>query len=56
MSLALGDFGTVARERLQVVVVIVAMIALGLAERAAKRAEPEHLLAEPYMKQLSTSG
>lgn len=37
MGLALGNFGTVVRERLQVLVLVVPLIALGLAERAARR-------------------
>ena len=37
MSLALGNFGTVVRERLQVQILVVPLIALGLAERAARR-------------------
>jgi len=37
MSLALGNFGVIARERLQVVVLVVPLIALGLAERTADR-------------------
>jgi hypothetical protein len=41
MGLALGNFGTVVRERLQVVVLVVPLIALGLAERKALRAEPD---------------
>jgi len=36
MSLALGNFGTIIRERLQVVVLVVPILALGLAERAAR--------------------
>ena len=40
LSLALANYGTVVRERLQVVLLIVPMIALGLAERAARRSEP----------------
>jgi hypothetical protein len=38
MGLALGNFGTVVRERLQVLVLVVPLISLGLAERAARRA------------------
>jgi hypothetical protein len=38
MSLALGNFGVIVRERLQVIVLIVPLIALGLAERASRRA------------------
>ncbi|MGI9080418.1 MAG: ArnT family glycosyltransferase [Acidimicrobiales bacterium] len=41
MSLALGNFGIIVRERLQVVVLVVPLIALGLAERASKRGSPE---------------
>jgi hypothetical protein len=37
MSLALGNFGTIVRERLQVIVLLVPLTALGLAERAAAR-------------------
>lgn len=35
MSLALGNFGTVVRERLQVIVLLVPLLALGLAQREA---------------------
>ncbi len=49
MSLALGNFGIVVRERLQVVVLIVPFIALGLAERRSRREEqdpePEEIVA-----------
>lgn len=41
MALALGNFGTVVRERLQVIVLVVPLIALGLAEREAARAPGE---------------
>jgi hypothetical protein len=41
MSLALGNFGTVVRERLQMLVLIVPLIALGLAERSARRSPAE---------------
>ena len=41
MSLALGNFGTVVRERLQVQVLLVPLIALGLAHRAARKAPAE---------------
>jgi 4-amino-4-deoxy-L-arabinose transferase-like glycosyltransferase len=41
LSLALANYGTVVRERLQVVVLIVPLIALGLSERAARRPEVE---------------
>lgn len=37
LSLALANYGTVVRERLQVVMLLVPMIALGLSERAARR-------------------
>ncbi len=37
LSLALGNYGTVVRERLQVIILIVPLIALGLSERAARR-------------------
>lgn len=37
LSLALGNFGIVVRERLQVFIFLVPLIALGLAERAARR-------------------
>lgn len=37
MSLALGNFGVIVRERLQVLVLIVPLMALGLAERASRR-------------------
>ena len=40
LSLLIGDFGTVLRERVQVVVLLVPFIALGLAQRGAK-SEPE---------------
>ena len=36
MSLALGNFGTVVRERLQVIVLVVPLIALGLANRGTE--------------------
>ena len=55
MSLALGNFGTVVRERLQVVVLIVPMIALGLAERSARRMRADQLPTEPDRKQLLPS-
>lgn len=41
MSLALGNFGIVVRERLQVQILVVPLIALGLAERARRRADRE---------------
>ena len=41
LSLALANYGVVVRERLQVILLIVPMIALGLAERASRRAQPE---------------
>ncbi len=41
MSLALGNFGTVVRERLQMQILVVPVIALGLAGRAARRGAPE---------------
>lgn len=37
LSLALGNFGIIVRERLQVLVLVVPLMAMGLAERAAKR-------------------
>jgi 4-amino-4-deoxy-L-arabinose transferase-like glycosyltransferase len=37
MGLALGNFGTVVRERLQLVILVVPLISLGLAQRAARR-------------------
>lgn len=37
LALAIGNFGTVVRERMQVVVLLVPIIALGLAERARRR-------------------
>ncbi|MDQ4133753.1 MAG: hypothetical protein M3179_11240 [Actinomycetota bacterium] len=40
LSLAVGNFGTVVRERVQVIVLIVPVIALGLSERAARRSRP----------------
>lgn len=47
MSLALGNFGVIARERLQIVVLVIPLIALGLAERAARRRAPEPVTDEP---------
>ena len=40
LSLALGNFGTVVRERLQVILLIVPLIALGLSERTSRRSAP----------------
>lgn len=40
LSLALGNFGTVVRERLQVILLLVPLIALGLSERAGRRVQP----------------
>lgn len=37
LALAIGNFGTVVRERMQIVVLMVPLIALGLAQRAASR-------------------
>ena len=46
MSLALGNFGTVVRERLQMIILIVPLIALGLARRASRRSTfPDPLVA-----------
>ena len=39
LSLALGNFGTVVRERLQVILLLVPLIALGLSGRANRRTE-----------------
>ena len=47
MSLALGNFGTVVRERLQVQVLVAPLIAVGLAERARRRAEDDAPAASP---------
>lgn len=52
MSLALGNFGVIARERLQVVVLVVPLIALGLAERASRRAGPAPVSDEALGAQL----
>lgn len=42
LALALGNFGTVVRERMQVVVLLIPFVALGLAERARLRSgEPQ---------------
>lgn len=41
MSLALGNFGTIVRERLQVQVLVVPLIALGLSQRSAGPEEPD---------------
>lgn len=38
LALAIGNFGTVVRERMQIVVLVVPLIALGLAGRAEQRA------------------
>jgi hypothetical protein len=38
LALAVGNFGTLVRERVQVVSLVIPIIALGLAERAARRA------------------
>lgn len=46
MSLALGNFGVIARERLQLLVLVVPLIALGLAERPSKRAAPEDVIGQ----------
>ncbi len=46
MSLALGNFGVIARERLQLVVLVVPLIALGLAERGSEREVPEAVTAD----------
>ncbi len=40
LSLAVGNFGTLARERMQVVVLLIPMVALGLAVRSARRWRP----------------
>ena len=50
LSLAVGNFGTLARERMQVIVVLIPLVALGLSVRAARRvqaAEPGLVPALP---------
>jgi 4-amino-4-deoxy-L-arabinose transferase-like glycosyltransferase len=39
LALAIGNFGTVVRERMQLVVVLIPFLALGLAQRAVQRSE-----------------
>ncbi|MGH2369037.1 MAG: hypothetical protein ACRDI2_12630 [Chloroflexota bacterium] len=39
LALLIGNFGTVARERTQVIVLVIPLIALGLTQRAARRQE-----------------
>lgn len=46
LALAVGNFGTVVRERAQVIVILVPLIALGLTVRG-KRKSPEVSLSEP---------
>jgi len=45
MGLALGNFGTIVRERLQVVVLVVPLIALGLAQRGVGQHEVDDTVA-----------
>ncbi|MDQ4068156.1 MAG: hypothetical protein M3203_01555, partial [Actinomycetota bacterium] len=48
LALAIGNFGTVVRERMQLVVLLVPFVALGLVERAARRSrhvEQDELVA-----------
>ncbi len=52
MALALGNFGVIARERLQVLVLVMPFFALGLAERAARRRVGEHQTVEVVTRQL----
>ena len=40
LALLIGNFGTVTRERLQVVVLLLPFVALGMSERARRRARP----------------
>jgi hypothetical protein len=41
LALVIGNFGTIVRERTQVVILLLPFIALGLAVRAAERSEAE---------------
>lgn len=52
LTLSLSNFGIVVRERMQVVILLVPLISLGLAERAARRAArhtPATLAEGPYL-------
>ena len=55
LSLLIGNFGTVVRERMQVVVLLVPIVSMGLALRAANRRERSQFSGRPPTASLGAS-